>query len=399
MDEVVETYMRIGTKTYKQQCMPLANGGSRKVLSPWSKSTLIEDMGNDFASNIPKYEGFCTVPNHVNYQRIIDGYYNLYNPIFHVPEEGSCETVLSLVSHIFEEHMEMGLDYLTLLYLKPTQKLPILLLVSEERNTGKTTFLNFLKAVFQENITFNTNEDFRSKFNSDWAGKLIVAVDEVLLDRREDAERLKNLSTARTYKIEAKGKDRQELEFHAKFVLCSNNEAFPIIIDPGETRYWVRKISPLQSDDTHFLEKLIREIPAFLYYLQHRPFSTKEESRMWFSPEDIHTEALDRIISCTRDRTEVAMVDVLKDIMAVMNVDTVSFTLDDMTYLLNCYNNAAERTKIHRILKGGWRLENSGNSLTYTAYVKDWNQKGHYDTVVRTGRYYTVTEEFLKKFR
>lgn len=40
------------------------------------------------------------------------------------------------------------LDYLQLLYLYPIQKLPILLLVSEERNTGKSTFLNFLKAIF-----------------------------------------------------------------------------------------------------------------------------------------------------------------------------------------------------------------------------------------------------------
>ena len=64
------------------------------------------------------------------------------------------------------------MDYLQLLYLQPIQKLPILLLVSEERNTGKSTFLNFLKALFQNNVTFNTNEDFRSQFNSDWAGKL-----------------------------------------------------------------------------------------------------------------------------------------------------------------------------------------------------------------------------------
>lgn len=52
--------------------------------------------------------------------------------------------------------------------MQPRQKLPILLLVSEERNTGKTTFLNFLKSIFEDNATFNTNEDFRSKFNSDW---------------------------------------------------------------------------------------------------------------------------------------------------------------------------------------------------------------------------------------
>ena len=71
------------------------------------------------------------------------------------------------------------MDYLQLLYLQPIQKLPILLLVSEERNTGKSTFLNFLKALFQNNVTFNTNEDFRSQFNSDWAGKLLIVVDSI----------------------------------------------------------------------------------------------------------------------------------------------------------------------------------------------------------------------------
>lgn len=108
-----------------------------------------------------------------------------------------------------------SVDYLQLLYLYPIQKLPILLLVSEERNTGKSTFLNFLKAIFQNNVTFNTNEDFRSQFNSDWAGKLLIMVDEVLLNRREDSERLKNLSTTLSYKVEAKGKDRDEIGFFA----------------------------------------------------------------------------------------------------------------------------------------------------------------------------------------
>ena len=61
----------------------------------------------------------------------------------------------------------------------------------------------------------NINEDFRSQFNSDWAGKLLIVVDEVLLNRREDSERLKNLSTTLSYKVEAKGKDRDEIAFFA----------------------------------------------------------------------------------------------------------------------------------------------------------------------------------------
>ena len=68
-------------------------------------------------------------------------------------------------------------------------------------------------------MTFNTNEDFRSQFNSDRAGKLLSVVEEVLLSGREDSERLKNLSTALSDKVEAKGKDRNEIAFFAKFVL------------------------------------------------------------------------------------------------------------------------------------------------------------------------------------
>ena len=264
-----EEFIRVGTTLYKLVNQPRLDGGYVKKRIVWNNETLRQDYGKHYHATVPKYDGFCTVPDHVNYRPIVDKFLNLYEPIDHKPMEGDFPFIRSLVKHIFGEQYELGMDYLQLLYLQPIQKLPILLLVSEERNTGKSTFLNFLKALFQNNVTFNTNEDFRSQFNSDWAGKLLIVVDEVLLSRREDSERLKNLSTTLSYKVEAKGKDRDEIVFFAKFVLCSNNEYLPVIIDAGETRYWVRKIDRLQSDDTDFLQKLKAEIPAFLYHLQH----------------------------------------------------------------------------------------------------------------------------------
>ena len=266
-----ENFIRVGTTLYKIVNQPRINGGFVKKRIVWNNETLRQDYGKDFIATVPKYDGFCTVPNHVNYQPVVDKFLNLYEPIGHQPKEGEFPHVESLIRHIFGEQYELGMDYLQLLYLQPVQKLPILLMVSEERNTGKSTFLNFLKAVFQNNVTFNTNEDFRSQFNADWAGKLLIVVDEVLLNRREDSERLKNLSTTLSYKVKAKGKDRDEISFFAKFVLCSNNELLPVIIDVGETRYWVRKIERLKNDDTDFLQKLKAEIPAILYFLQHPP--------------------------------------------------------------------------------------------------------------------------------
>ena len=391
-----EEFIRVGTTLYKLVNQPRLNDGYVKKRIVWNNETLRQDYGKHFLATVPKYDGFCTVPDHVNYRPIVDKFLNLYEPIDHKPMEGDFPSIRSLVHHIFGEQYELGMDYLQLLYLQPVQKLPILLLVSEERNTGKSTFLNFLKALFQNNVTFNTNEDFRSQFNSDWAGKLLIVVDEVLLSRREDSERLKNLSTTLSYKVEAKGKDRDEIAFFAKFVLCSNNEYLPVIIDAGETRYWVRKIDRLQSDDTDFLQKLKAEIPAFLYHLQHRQLSTEKESRMWFAPSLLHTEALQKITRSNRNRLEIEMSELVLDIMASTGIDTFSFCCNDiLTLLANTYVKA-EKHQVRKVLQECWKLTPALNGLTYTTYQLNYNRECRYEPIRRVGRFYTVTRQQLE---
>lgn len=390
-----EEYMRVGTTLYKVVNQPCASGGYEKRRVIWNNSTLRQDYGKNYLATVPKYDGFCTVPDHLNYRKEIDGFLNLYEPIEHTPQIGDFPNIRSLVLHIFGEQYNLGLDYLQLLFLQPLQKLPILLLVSEERNTGKSTFLNFLKAVFGDNVTFNTNEDFRSQFNSDWAGKLLIVVDEVLLNRREDSERLKNLSTTFNYKVEAKGKDRTEIAFFAKFVLCSNNEYLPVIIDAGETRYWVRKINPLQNDDTNFLQKLKEEIPAFLFFLTQRELSTEKESRMWFNPKLTHTAALQKIIRSNRNRLEIEMAELFLDIMSNMNVESVSFCLNDLMTLLIYSQVKAEKYQVRKVVQEVWKLTSAPNSLSYTAYEIALHRDCHYETKRKIGRFYTITKEQL----
>ena len=149
-----EEYIRVGTCLYKIAQQPLANGTCTLRRIPWSFGTIRQDYGKNNTPPIRKYDGFCTVPSHTDYHKEIGGFYNLYEPIDHIPSEGEFPDIMKLMHHIFGEQYELGMDYMQLLYTKPTQKLPILLLVSEERNTGKTTFLNFLKAVFEDNVTF-----------------------------------------------------------------------------------------------------------------------------------------------------------------------------------------------------------------------------------------------------
>ena len=391
-------FVRVGTTLYKIVNQPRLSGGYVKKRIIWNNETLRQDYGKNYLANVPKYDGFCTVPDHVNYRQVIDNFLNLYEPIGHQPKEGDFSHIQALVYHIFGEQYELGMDYLQLLYLQPVQKLPILLLVSEERNTGKSTFLNFLKAMFRNNVTFNTNEDFRSQFNSDWAGKLIIVVDEVLLNRREDSERLKNLSTTLSYKVEAKGKDRDEIAFFAKFVLCSNNERLPVIIDPGETRYWVRKIHHLENDDTYFLQKLIEEIPAFLYFLQHRSLTTQNVSRMWFSPKQTETAALLKIIRCNKSKYEVEAAELIKEIMECMEIDSFSFCLNDLLILLNLSQVRIDKHWLRKIVTEDWKLAPAPNGLTYTTYLFACNKERRFEPIRRVGRYYTITRKQLDEF-
>ena len=160
-------FERIGTTYYKIVRQPNAAGQLIERSIPWTIEAIRQDYGKDFLANVPKYDGFCCVPSHLDYQPVVGSFKNKYSPLSHIPAEGEWPCIESLVRHIFGDQYDLGLDYLQILYTMPLQKLPILLLVSEERNTGKSTFLNFLKLLFEANVTFNTNENFRSQFN-DW---------------------------------------------------------------------------------------------------------------------------------------------------------------------------------------------------------------------------------------
>jgi hypothetical protein len=56
------------------------------------------------------------------------------------------------------------------------------------------------------------------------------------------------------------------------------------------------KVPKLESFDANFQKKLRAEVPAVMYHLEHREIVAKEESRMWFNPESIRTDALSQVV-------------------------------------------------------------------------------------------------------
>ena len=117
-----EEFIRVGTTLYKLVNQPRLNGGYVKKRIVWNNETLRQDYGKDYLATVPKYDGFCTVPDHVDYRPVVDKFLNLYEPIGHRPQQGEFPCIRSLVRHIFGEQYELGMDYLQLLYLQHGQE-------------------------------------------------------------------------------------------------------------------------------------------------------------------------------------------------------------------------------------------------------------------------------------
>jgi hypothetical protein len=391
-------YIRVGTEYYKFVEQVLFSGDITIKLKIWKYSTIKQDELPELIRDIPKYDDFTIVPDHLNYNQVINNLYNRYEPFEHTPVPGNCEKTLTFIRHIFGEQFELGLDYLKILLEKPVQHLPVLCLVSTERNTGKTTFLNWLKAVFKGNMTLNTNEDFRSRFNVDWANKLIIGIEEVLLEKKEDSERIKNLSTAKIYKAEAKGVDKVEIPFFGKFILCSNNTDNFIKIDSGETRYWIRDVPPLQNDNINLLKEMIQEIPAFLNYLINRKYSTSNRSRMWFTPDQIRTEALVKVIRGNQTSLEKELREIIKETMLNYDLEEIHFTATDLFDLVK-NSIRTSRNHVTETIRNRFNLKNIPKPSTYKSYHMTMNPQDDSEMVsyiTKKGRYYTFSRDMFE---
>lgn len=391
-------YLRIGTSYFKKSLYPLSSGDFIEILVIWSAELIRQDHGKSTLSVIERFDGFICIPeNRPEYfKKRIQDYYNTYHQISKSPIEGDITITLNFLSHIFGEQIELGIDYLQLLYLKPTQILPILCLISKERSTGKSTFLKWIKEIFEYNSTFLTNNDFTSNFNSDWSSKLAICIDEVLFKTDELTERIKYLSTANSHKTESKGKDKKEAHFFGKFILCSNNETSFIKIDADEIRFWVIKLKRYKIEDVNILRKLTTEIPAFLYFLKNRKMYTENQTRMWFTAEQIKTNALLRLVRHNSNPIEREVANVLLNTMESLDIETIDFCFSDLLNILNKFKIKYDAVEVKNIIRKNWKLEQAKNSNQYQK-VSITNDLDFHQNLTK-GRYYTITRDFLSDY-
>jgi hypothetical protein len=342
-----KNYFRVGDQYHAFVEIPNKYGDNERSFHRRMKGTINDDHGKKIFDHIPKYQAFCNVPDHVNYQPVINGCFNVYSPFEHEPEPGEWKNIEAFIKHIFgtadlkwtdnetKERLtineyDLGLDYIQLLYQKPFQTLPILCLVSRENEPGKSTFAKFLKMIFTQNVAIVGNAELSNDFNASWAPKLIVACDEAKIDKQVVIEKIKMLSTAEKIFMNSKGKDHVEIDFFGKFIFISNNEDNFIYASEDDVRYWVRKIKRIEQLDNQMMYKLKEEIPAFLHYLNERKMVTPSRTRAWFPHELIKTDALLKVIAKSQGTFEKELRNKLRNTFLDFGVDTILMTQKDM---------------------------------------------------------------------
>ena len=298
-------YFRVGDSYYKFVRVPNKYGQLEVSYQRRLKQTIVDDHGKKFLTWVSCYEAFCNLPDNINFNQTPYSCFNVYNQFEHKPDDGECPYILQLIKHIFGDQYEMGLDYIQLLYQHPTEALPIIGLVSEENQTGKSTFIQLIKSIFTGNCALIGNAQFNDQFNGNWATKLIIACEESIIEKQGAVEMLKTLSTGNKISLRLMQRDPVEIDFFGKFILASNKEENFIIANQYDNRYWVIKIKKPKERIVDLDKKMIEEIPAFLTLLNKRALSTKRESRMWFH-EDLYlgTDAFKKLINANRSKIE-----------------------------------------------------------------------------------------------
>lgn len=296
----------VGDEFFQETLVPGASRDRRTLLKR-DKSTMAALYGKDFLKYLQHFAGFCCLPDHFNYQRVVEieskRFYNRYFPFRHDAIQGECPTIIGFFKHIFGEveiqhpqredkylSWEMGLDYVQILLNEPSQVLPIVCLFSLENSTGKSTFGKLLAHLLGDNVVQIGNADLQSDFNEVYSDKLLAICEETLLERKKDAERVKALSTSDQITVNPKGQRQFSIDFFCKFMFFSNNRRM-IYLTKHDERYWIIQVRKSKTEDVNLLQKMKAEIPAFIYYLRNRELITKRDSRMHFHPSLIRTDS------------------------------------------------------------------------------------------------------------
>ena len=391
----ISKFFRIGDQYFKKIKIYDSAGNASFKLDKRNRLSIIDDFGKEAVKDglIPKYDAFCNVPDHLNYKSIVGNNYNMYYEIPNKPKKGKFPCSHDFMLHVFGrgeieyqgqviKEVDLGYDYLTLLFREPLQILPVLCLVSKENSTGKTTFSEWLMMLFGSNATIIGSSELTSDFNASYATKLIASVDESYIEYKK-MDKIKSMTTGGSINLRMMHKDHQKIPFFCKFVFNSNREDNFISINDDDIRYWVRKLNTYERFDPNFKANLKKECAAFCHHLSEREMVTKNEGRAYFDHELLFTKYLEKVKINSRPDLCNDMLDNLLSFMEEQGHSEIKFTIQDLKERFYSHNHSASVNKLRSFFKNDLRIEHSGNPSTY----KPFGDAGHHG---KKGRYYKL---------
>jgi len=404
-------YIRVATDYYRLSHMLNAYKQSTPIQQLWRKGIIIGDHGKEILTFIEKYIAFVNIPDNSEfYQKEHihkgDHYFNLYEQIKFIAKSGEIKITTKFLSRMFQDKLDIILDYLKIIYENPTQNLPVICLVSKIQETGKSTFMVWLCSIFGQNAIILGNEEFSTNFNSLYASKLIICIDESFIDKNIIKEKIKRLTTTSSINMEAKGRDSIRMDFFGKLILSSNTEDNFIKMDDDDNRFFVVKVPELTQDDfiPDLMTQLKNEIPAFLYFLKTRDLVHQNKSRLWFDPKVYETEALSKIRMNTRGIVQKELLRWFGDVFAFNEVDHINVTPIRLAKELDksLKQVVGLSSQISHVLKDEWKLtQEKNNKFDFPSIVDEYDDSlsmmvSKISFTKTTGTYYTITLEFFK---
>lgn len=394
-------YIRVGTDHFKVIAKNNRYDIEQIVLKAWDKSTIIEDHGKSLIQHIYKFDDFTILPNNKNHIPTQNNCYNLYSKFSHVPYNGDVSyndipITIGLIKHIFGEQFELGLKYMKILYENPCQILPVLSLVSTERQTGKTTFLNYIQILFGENSTLINPTDLMSNYNDAYATKNIIMIDETVIDKSHTIEKLKSIATAKTMSVSQKFVQHYSVPFFGKVIICTNKETDFMRIDDEEIRFWVRKINPINGKRNTLIEEQLRdEIPKFLKLLIDLPEIDFSRSRMVFTEDEIKTSALENVKKESKTGLTKDLLYYIDDLFINNNIKEFDASAIDIKKRWFQNDNKISITYIRKVLKDEFKM-NPSEPRKYNPFAGIDILGAVNDLNKATGRVFTFTCENME---
>ena len=285
--------------------------------------------------------------NTAEHQKVINGCYNLYYPLTHTIEEGKWPVIKGFLEHCFgsrvlpsgHTNFDMIMDYLTILYRHPTQMLPIGVLYSKENNTGKSTMLWLMEAIFIANYTEINGDILEDTFNDDWVTRLVAGMDEGIIEKNKVYQKLKSLCVAHYANMRAMHVGRKRVPFFCKFWFTTNDITF-IRLEKEDTRWWINEVPVLKTVDPDILAKMQAEVPYFLYDIANREIKHPRVSRHWFAPHLLQTDIGQKMKDRSKGWFEKEITTILTDEFFEYRWHSLYFTHKEVLEMLNGRNSA-----------------------------------------------------------